>query len=49
MEVRASRVEVDTIVREVIKQLEGNRQDRAVDIVVKIPEHISALDPIDQS
>ena len=44
MEVRASRVEVDTIVREVIKQLEGNRQDRAVDIVVKIPEHISALD-----
>ena len=44
MEVRASRVEVDRIVSEVINQLEGNRQDRAVDIVVRIPEHISPID-----
>jgi len=44
MEVRASCVEVDTIVNEVINQLESNRQGRDVDIVVKIPEHIRAID-----
>jgi PAS domain S-box-containing protein len=44
MEVRTARVEIDRIVSEVIKQLEGNRPNRAVDIVVRMPERINTIE-----